>query len=74
VGEGGVQAIRSMLVLCLVRLGAHLLPVAVGIGAVLGAITTLITALRTGVLVITISNGVIAIGGAVTALAGIATG
>ncbi len=69
-GEGGVQAIRSMLVLCLVRLGARLLPVAVGIGAVLGAIT----ALRTGVLVITISNGVIAIGGAVTALAGIATG
>ena len=52
VGEGGVQAIRSMLVLCLVRLGAHLL-VAVGI---------------------TISNDVIAIGGAVTALAGIATG
>ena len=69
-GEGGVQAIRSMLVLCLVRLGAHLLPVAVGIGAVLGAIT----ALRTGVLVITISNDVIVIGGAVTALAGIATG
>ena len=69
-GEGGVQAIRSNRVLCLVRLGAHLLPVAVGIGAVLGAIT----ALRTGVLVITISNDVIAIGGAVTALAGIATG
>ena len=68
-----MTAIRSMLVLCLVRLGAHLL-VAVGIGAVLGVITALIMVLRTGVLAITIGAGLLAIAGAVTGLVGIASG
>lgn len=66
-----MRAIRSMLVLSLVR---HVLLMAGGIGAAVGAITTLITALRTGVFVITICAGVIAIRGAVTAPAGIASG